>query len=105
MTVCVRARARVCVCVWVVGVSVCVWGVCVCSGLKVKGSEGRFSLKSLNPSTCCSVPPPRDSRDSLQTSRNSQPPVAVDDLKLVCLWGETASRLVRLSPLVPRFLH
>lgn len=28
-----------------------------------------------------------------QTSRNSQPPIAVDDLKLVCVWGETSRPL------------
>lgn len=33
-----------------------------------------------------------------QTSRNSQQPVAVDDLSLVCVWGETAHRSMCTLP-------
>jgi len=33
-----------------------------------------------------------------QTSRSSQPPVAVDDLKLVCVWGESAARSMGALP-------
>jgi hypothetical protein len=33
-----------------------------------------------------------------QTSRSSQPPVAVDDLKLVCVWGESAARSMGTLP-------
>ena len=33
-----------------------------------------------------------------QTSRSSLPPVAVDDLKLVCVWGESAARSMGTLP-------
>jgi len=33
-----------------------------------------------------------------QTSRTSEPPVAIDDLRLVCVWGEAASRSMGTLP-------